>query len=241
MNLITMIKGIFVKSSNENWVCDYFERADIKNLKTSDWEAVKKHNQAPWNKYMIGEWPVVKNSKDNTFYRLFAYVKDGNITTDGIWTKGKKMFGPGKMEFKVRYNNGKGTWPAIWLRNISSQDPNNWRDNYYEIDVVEYFGNKPYFNHTFHTEASMKKLANPHKGFSFVKKGWNIFEVEWDSSYVKIFANGHLVLDVKDKNNKLPTNYYLIISEQYGYNNKEYKEELPKWFDVEYVKHYIRK
>lgn len=242
MGLLDSIKGIFVKSSSRGWFCDYQDDF-CSCVDSSVWSAVSKHNGAQWNAYMKGKMPTIMQENGVCFARFPIETDGDEIETVGLWTKGKKMFRKGKMEFKVRFNSGRGTWPAVWLRNISSQDPDNWMDNYYEIDVVEYFARKLYSNQTFHTEASMKKKRNPVRGFSVIKKTeWNIFEVEWDESSVRIFVNGSLALDAKaKKGEKFPDEYYLILSAQYNFEGSKWdKSELPKWMDVQYVRHYSR-
>ena len=237
MNLLNLL--FKDKSLNwDNWKCDY-TRSDFlmfKNLEKSP-----RNKNVGWGKYMDGITPEVTSDGKDTFIRFNCYNKNGKINTQGLWTgKPLYLFESGRMKFIARFNGGKYSWPAIWLRNISCQDPEHWKDNYYEIDVVEHFNNKLYFNQTFHTEDSMYKQEEPFRGYSLVKKNkWNEFVVEWDSKHVKIWVNGYLILDIKSDKEKFPDKYYLILSMQYGYGGEKLSE-LPLWMDIKSCEHFVK-
>lgn len=240
MELINTLKsalGIGKKIKWDGWKCDWGDSV----FGGEPWVACPHNENVPWGKYMSGDRPTLTFQGRNyeSCIRLMCEGKDGNYRTQGLWTKGKKLFGPGRLEVKARFKGGAGSWPAVWLRNISCQDPNNWKQNYYEIDMVEYYGKKIYSEQTFHTEDSMLGKRKPHRGYSLINKNdWNTFVAEWDKDHVMIWVNDQCILDVKSSG--FPTEYYLILSMQYGHGATK-DSELPLWMDIAYVKHYIKK
>lgn len=58
-------------------------------------------------------------------------------TSARIMSKGKKTFTYGKMESRIKFPGGKGTWPAYWMMGNSG----NW-PNCGEIDIIEHIGSQ---------------------------------------------------------------------------------------------------
>lgn len=59
-------------------------------------------------------------------------------TSARIMSKSKKTFTYGKIESRIKFPGGKGTWPAFWMMGNSG----NW-PNCGEIDIMEHVGNIP--------------------------------------------------------------------------------------------------
>ena len=195
--------------------------------------------QSKWNKYMTGIFPQIYASNEGA--RLYCFNFRGAVETYGVWTRGKMMFSEGRLEIKARFNSGHSTWPAIWMRNAG--------EDYYEVDICEYFETKDVVNVTFHNPSSMEGKTKPiYKSTpNFSKTDWNTFVCEWDSKAIKVYINEKLVMEVKNKGSKklFPTEskdrfFYLILSMQYGHGT-ERLEELPLWMDIQYVRHYVKK
>ena len=58
-------------------------------------------------------------------------------TSARIYSKGKKSFLYGKMEARIKFPGGKGTWPAFWMMGESG----NW-PKCGEIDIIEHIGSQ---------------------------------------------------------------------------------------------------
>ena len=58
-------------------------------------------------------------------------------TSSRIYSKGKKSFLYGKMEARIKFPGGKGTWPAFWMMGESG----NW-PKCGEIDIIEHIGSQ---------------------------------------------------------------------------------------------------
>ena len=59
-------------------------------------------------------------------------------TSARILSKGKKTFTYGKMEARIKFPGGKGTWPAFWMMGNTGGWPNCG-----EIDIIEHVGSIP--------------------------------------------------------------------------------------------------
>ena len=239
--------------SFDGWRCDFVD--DFSTINKDIWSPCIKA-KSNWNKFMSQEYPMLyKDIKDTgngciatTFLRLKCvpdYDKNEFIT-EGLTTKDKKLFNQGRIEVKARFKSGKTTWPAIWLVN-----KNNSNDEYYEIDVCEYFGTRNYVNVTYHCPSSMNKKRKPvyKTSSNFNKDDWNTFVCEWDEKAIKVYVNGKKSMTIKNDDNQThyPVNIkdrflFIILSMQYAYPGsvKPDVTELPLWMDIDYVKHWVK-
>ena len=64
--------------------------------------------------------------------------EDNEYTSARIHSKGKKDFKYGRVESRIKFPGGKGTWPAFWMLGASG----NW-PNCGEIDIIEHVGSLP--------------------------------------------------------------------------------------------------
>lgn len=70
---------------------------------------------------------------------LFNNNKDTcKYTSARIHSKGKKEFKYGRIEARIKFPGGKGTWPAFWMLGSTG----NW-PNCGEIDIIEHIGSQP--------------------------------------------------------------------------------------------------
>ena len=252
MNILKRIKDLITNIFNKSeltfdgWKCDFEEQFDGTNDEV--WGPCIKA-KSNWNKFMTEKFPEVIKKNGETFVRLLCLpdYENNTFTTEGITTKGKKMFGPGRIEVRARFNPGRTTWPAIWLVNN-----NNSNDEYYEIDVCEYFGTRNSLNVTYHFPSSMNKKHSPiyRSTTNFSKTDWNDFVCEWDEKAIKVYVNGKRVMIINNDENQThyPVNVkdrflFIILSMQYmapGMGKPD-PSELPLWMDVDYVRHWTKK
>lgn len=64
--------------------------------------------------------------------------QNNEYTSARIHSKGKKEFKYGKIEARIKFPGGKGTWPAFWMLGSTG----NW-PNCGEIDIIEHIGSQP--------------------------------------------------------------------------------------------------
>lgn len=204
----------------------------------ADWQNCAK-GPCEWNKFMGLEPEFhAKTKTEDGFVRLNCVAENGTYKTAGLQTK--ELLGSGIVEIKARFKGGESSWPALWLINERSK-------KYYEIDIVEYFGdgNKVKSGLFFpkHMDSKLKRLFRPKENTKINKNDWNYYTCEWNKDFVKIAVNGKVVINHKNngKENNFPQEeefrmYNLIMSMQYDHG-KPKPSQLPLWMDVAYVKY----
>ena len=105
--------------------------------------------------------------------------ENNEYTSARIHSKGKKEFKYGKMEARIKFPGGKGTWPAYWMLGNTG----NW-PNCGEIDIIEHVGSMDKrASFALHTAAK-----NGTKGNNWAKTQWfdynlsddfHIYAIEW--------------------------------------------------------------
>lgn len=100
-------------------------------------------------------------------------------TSARIMSKSKKTFTYGKMESRIKFPGGKGTWPAYWMMGNSG----NW-PNCGEIDIIEHVGSMD-ARASFALHTVMK---NGTRGNNWAKTQWfdyplsgdfHVYAIEW--------------------------------------------------------------
>ena len=198
-------------------------------------------------------------SKDDRCYEM----RDGNIIlkgivnpdlstdpspylTGGIWTKGKKAFGRGRMQVRARLGKGaKGAWPAIWMMPFESTA--QWPDCG-EIDIMERLNHDNSVYQTLHSRyTSTLGIKNPpnSKVTYLNPEEFHTFEVQVWSDMV-VFANDDNVtlryprLDGKPDQFPFDQRWYLIIDMQLGgsWVGEVDPAQLPVEMEVDWVRFY---
>ena len=104
---------------------------------------------------------------------------NNEYTSARIMSKGKKTFAYGKMESRIKFPGGKGTWPAFWMMGNSG----NW-PNCGEIDIMEHVGSQD-ARASFAVHTVMK---NGTKGNNWSRTQWfdyplsadfHVYAIEW--------------------------------------------------------------
>ena len=100
-------------------------------------------------------------------------------TSGRMQTRGHKEFTYGKMEARISFPAGKGTWPAFWMLGKNGGWPACG-----EIDIIEHIGSRPAFSSfALHTEKNNgMNGTNWHDGYTAEKSMENEFHVygiEW--------------------------------------------------------------
>ena len=110
---------------------------------------------------------------------LKEQYENNEYTSARIHSKGKKDFKYGKIESRIKFPGGKGTWPAFWMLGSTG----NW-PNCGEIDIIEHVGSMDKrASFAVHTT-----LKNGNKGNNWAKTQWfdydlsadfHVYGVEW--------------------------------------------------------------
>lgn len=134
---------------NEKWKLVWEDDFKGKKIDTTKWAKIPR-GKSDWNNYM------------SDYDELYA-VKDGNLVlrgiqntvlpndtapflTGGVYTKGKKAFGFGRLEIRAKLNPAKGAWPAFWMLPEDAKWPDGG-----EIDIMERLNHDKMIYQTVHS------------------------------------------------------------------------------------------
>ena len=207
------------------------------------------------------DWAIHMSSDE----RLFGF-EDGNLVlrgmvndylpkdtaaflTGGVWGKGKKTFGFGRVEVKAKFDVAQGYWPAIWMLPWTNHTV-NWPHGG-EIDIMEHFRDNPYVNNTVHSHYTynLRRRNRPSQvAYPKYNEGeYNIYSVERFHDSLVFFVNGRRTLNYprfrEGRNGQFPFSeydYYLILDAQLGRDRSPYIDtaKLPVELRVDYVRYY---
>lgn len=105
--------------------------------------------------------------------------QNNEYTSARIHSKGKKEFKYGKIEARIKFPGGKGTWPAFWMLGSTG----NW-PNCGEIDIIEHIGSQPTrASFALHTAAKNGTKGNNWSNVHFfdysLADDFHTYGVEW--------------------------------------------------------------
>lgn len=105
--------------------------------------------------------------------------QNNEYTSARIHSKGKKEFKYGKMEARIKFPGGKGTWPAFWMLGNSG----NW-PNCGEIDIIEHIGAQDTrASFALHTTAKNGTKGNNWAKTQFfdypLSQDFHVYGIEW--------------------------------------------------------------
>lgn len=156
------------------------ENFDGSELNETDWNIEVNGNPANREQqYYTNREENVRLENGNLILEARKEAYGNRYYTSGrINTKNKKSFLYGKIEARISFPSGGGTWPAFWMLGQSRSWPSCG-----EIDIVEHVGNQPSMvSFAVHT---LEKNGNNGKNFSArvykegVENEYHIYGVEW--------------------------------------------------------------
>ena len=105
--------------------------------------------------------------------------ENNQYTSARIMSKGKKTFTYGKMESRIKFPGGKGTWPAFWMMGNTG----NW-PNCGEIDIIEHVGSMDarasFALHTVMKNGTKGNNWSSTKWFDYpLSDDFHVYAVEW--------------------------------------------------------------
>lgn len=105
-----------------------------------------------------------------------------DYTSARITTKKKVAYKYGRIEARISFPSGKGTWPAFWMLGANI-DVARW-PLCGEIDIVEHVGSEPRLvSHALHTQernGMNGKTWVSKKYFDDVENNFNTYAIEWE-------------------------------------------------------------
>ena len=105
--------------------------------------------------------------------------EENEYTSARILSRNKKTFAYGKMESRIKFPGGKGTWPAFWMMGNTG----NW-PNCGEIDIIEHIGSQDtrasFAVHTVKKNGTKgNNWSNTHFFDNPLSADFHIYAIEW--------------------------------------------------------------
>ena len=150
---------------------------------TADWADTQSHDERCYG-FRDGNLILRGIVNDDRRADTAAYL------TGGLMTKGKKAFGPGRVEVRARLRSATGAWPAIWLM---PYDKVAWPHGG-EIDIMEHLNHDGFVYQTVHSNYTYNlgqkdNPANFHTA-CFNPEEFNVFGVDIHRDSVVFHVNG---------------------------------------------------
>lgn len=222
-----LINGGAYGQSGEDWQLvweDDFNRKDI--FSTGIWSKIPRSYKADWCNTLSDDGRLYKIKKGKLVLSGRPNRRDkddpSEYLTGGIFTKGAKYFGSGRMEVRCKLEGTQGAWPAIWMLPKEAKWPTGG-----EIDLLERLNYDSFVYQTVHSPYTQKGNKEHPKHWvtaAIRPDDYNVYAVEWDDSSVRFYTNGALTLVYQRVAEKVSEGqypfmqepYYLIIDMQLG-------------------------
>ena len=214
-----------------------------------------------WSKTDSGtpDWQKPQSKDERCFELANGVLKLKGIVNDdlasdsrqylcgGIWSKGKKAFGPGSIQVRARLGKGaQGAWPAIWMMPFTSEK--GWPDDG-EIDIMERLNFDRCIYQTLHTNYTYNMgIKDPMNSLTsgIDANKFNIFEVQIWENEVVFYVNHQKTFSYPKvnggANGQFPfyKDWYLIIDMQLGgsWVGSVNPADLPVEMEIDWVKYY---
>lgn len=192
--LIWLCSGALRAQSTTNWQLIFEDEFEGTGFNTQTWSYCKR-GTPDWNKYLISSSQTV--AVENGVLKVRA-IKNTNLAADpvpyhtgGIESRGKFNFRYGKAEIKAKFNNGQGSWPAIWM--MPENNIGGWPAGG-EIDIMEHLNADNLIYQTVHSAytytAGYKNNPPSSKTVAINKDDWNYYGFNWYPDRIDFTLNG---------------------------------------------------
>ena len=164
--------------------------------------------------------------------------------TGGVYTKGKRFFGVGRIEVKAQLIGARGSWPSIKLLPKDQEWPHGG-----EIDIMERLNNAKYIYQTIQSDYTVNQGIKDTPKSAIVAHinpdNYNIYAVELYPDSVRFFVNDTHTFTYPrietDKSGQFPfgdNEYYLLIDMQLGgkWAGNVNEQDLPTEMHVDWVR-----
>ena len=244
----------------------------------SDWVLVWS-DEFQGNSLDLSKWEYIEDARGGGNKELQYYVTNNVVVNDGmlkiearkekysgpegtreytssrIRTKGKGDWMQGRFEVRAKLPQGKGLWPAIWMRPTTQERYGGWPASG-EIDIVELLGHQPKRIHaTLHyTDEANKHISSGH---DFVlttgtfAESFHVFRLDWGPTGMRWYVDGksyHAATKWSSGTKPFPApfdeKFHLILNVAVGGRwpgNPNERTEFPQAMLVDYVRVYQRK
>lgn len=138
----------------------------------------------------------------------------------------------GQVEARVRFPDGEGTWPAVWLLSAD-------RTSLPEIDIMEWYGSREnvvtsHVHQRIDGEREKERVDNV---ASDIAGEWHVVGAEWTADHVEFFFDGRSMGVVDDPDLVPTTPMYLIANLALGGPAGDVDvDALPQTFAIDWIR-----
>lgn len=162
------------------------------------------------------EIELVKETEPDNSNTRQQYASSARINS-----RGKKSFRYGKIEGRISFPSGGGTWPAFWMMGVNGNWPYGG-----EIDIVEHIGNQPrYTSFAVHTaDANTGNGKQWHSGWTAsesMEDSFHVYGIEWREEesrgcdQIAFTVDGEIRAVVTENASHLNEKYYWPFNEEH--------------------------
>ena len=190
------------------------------------------------------------NSSDNIWVsdgclhlRVLKQNKNGYEYTSGrVKTMGKKEFTFGKMEARIRMDNGKGLCPAFWMLSHNASWPNGG-----EFDIMEHINSENIVYGTIHDWNNGNLISDHGTKYNIDVTQWHTYGMIWTETQISFYVDNQVywsksVADGSYFPNYLQYHepYYFLLNVAIGgtWPGAPDEHTCPAQMDIDYVRVY---
>lgn len=243
-------------TSHSAWQLEWEENFDGNQIDWNIWSKIPR-GKANWNDCMSDAdtlYAVADGKLILRGMRTSAQLPDtAACVTGGVFTKGKKAFGHGRLEIEAKLQPAQGAWPAIWLLPAPVDGKDVGWPNGGEIDIMERLNFDNFAYQTVHSPYTLDQNITDKPRSSATGRiapdGYNVYAVELYSDSISFFINGVHTLTYRRNPALGPQQFpfdrefYLLIDMQLGgsWVGPVNPDQLPVEMLVERVSFYRRR
>ena len=219
---------------------------NLDNWSFEIWDAGRVNNE--WQKYVENtDNYKVENGILSITATQTGEHKKGGYTATRLSSQKKQEFKYGRIEFRAKMPQGKGTWPALWMLGSNRKEV-GW-PKCGEIDIMEYVGYQPKITHTnIHTK-SENGTTNNKTSISILtaESEFHIYGIIWTPDTISFYIdspnnikNTYSPIAKNEDNWPFDQPFYLIMNFAVGgsWGGREGVDESiwPQTMEVDYVR-----
>ncbi len=137
---------------------------------------------------------------------VMTITADASLDSARLLSKGLKEFQYGKIEARLRTDQGTGSWPAFWMLGTGS---NGIWPYCGEIDIMEHSNNDRFVFETCHWNGNGKNTGSGYNHASWGQTSdnnfwnvmdnldvsqWHIYGIEWSATQIRFYVDGIQVM-----------------------------------------------
>lgn len=238
------------ESKRNGWKLVWEENFDGGEIDTTIWSKIPRGG-SDWDNYMSSYDSLYALKEGNLVLRGMKNTVLPNDTapfiTGGVFSKGKKTFGLGRLEIRAKLNGAKGAWPAFWMLTDEAPYPDGG-----EIDIMEHLNYDDITYQTVHSHYTLNLgIKEPPQGSSgpIDLNDYNIYVLEKHADSLCFFVNDRHTFTYPrirtDKDGQFPFadyRHFLLLDMQLGgtWVGAVESGDLPVEIYIDWVRFYER-